>query len=172
MSAARAIENIIANLDKAAATDSRTEIRLSEEHVNDVARQCAALLSDELFMRGSLPAVLVRAEDAPGVRDAHGTPEVRRFFTGVTNGEVTGMVCTPDQRTMFVNSQHPGEGGGSTWPRPDGITTPRSATVVITKDDGGVIGSGALIRKARRAAAFGARHHPLTPKRRCLQVRR
>jgi hypothetical protein len=108
----------------------------------------------------------------PGVRDAHGTPEVRRFFTGVTNGEVTGMVCTPDQRTMFVNSQHPGEGGGSTWPRPDGITTPRSATVVITKDDGGVIGSGALIRKARRAAAFGARHHPLTPKRRCLQVRR
>jgi hypothetical protein len=43
----------------------RTEIRLSEEHVNDVARQCAALLSDELFMRGSLPAVLVRAETLP-----------------------------------------------------------------------------------------------------------
>ena len=78
----------------------------------------------------------------PGVRDdAHGTPEVRRFFTGVKNGEVTGVVCTPDQRTMFVNIQHPGEGGGSTWLRLDGITTPRSATVVITKDDGGVIGS-------------------------------
>ena len=42
---------------------------------------------------------------------------------------------------MFVNIQHPGEGGGSTWPHDDGITTPRSATVVVTKDDGGVIGT-------------------------------
>jgi hypothetical protein len=77
----------------------------------------------------------------PAVRDARGVPEVHRFFTGVTNGEVTGVVCTPDQRTMFVNIQHPGEGGGSTWPHTDGLTTPRSATVVITKDDGGVIGT-------------------------------
>ena len=48
---------------------------------------------------------------------------------------------TPDHKTMFVNIQHPGEGGGSTWPGLDGITTPRSSTVIVTKDDGGVIGT-------------------------------
>jgi secreted PhoX family phosphatase len=77
----------------------------------------------------------------PLVVDAAGRPELRRFFTGVVNCEVTGVITTPDQRTMFVNLQHPGEGGGSTWPRLDGLTVPRSATVVVVKDDGGVIGT-------------------------------
>jgi secreted PhoX family phosphatase len=77
----------------------------------------------------------------PFVRDASGTPEIKRFLTGVIECEVTGVITTPDQRTMFINIQHPGEDGGSTWPRLDGLTTPRSSTVVITKDDGGVIGT-------------------------------
>jgi secreted PhoX family phosphatase len=77
----------------------------------------------------------------PGTRDAEGRPELRRFLTGVPGCEVTGVITTPDQRTMFVNLQHPGDGGGSTWPRIDGTTVPRSATVVVIKDDGGVIGS-------------------------------
>jgi secreted PhoX family phosphatase len=77
----------------------------------------------------------------PYVNDAEGTPEIRRFFTGVPGCEVTGVITTPDQRTMFVNIQHPGESRPSTWPQDDGFTTPRAATVVITKDDGGVIGS-------------------------------
>ena len=73
--------------------------------------------------------------------DAAGAPEVRRFLTGVVGCEVTGIAMTPDQRTLFINLQHPGEAGGSTWPQQDGIATPRSATVVVTKDDGGVIGT-------------------------------
>lgn len=73
--------------------------------------------------------------------DEHGTPELRRFLTGVVGCEVTGVVTTPDQRTMFVNIQHPGELKASQWPQGDGFTTPRSATVVITKDDGGIIGT-------------------------------
>ena len=77
----------------------------------------------------------------PYVTDATGTPEIRRFLTGVIGSEVTGIITTPDQRTLFINIQHPGEDGGSTWPQTDGITTPRSATVVIAKTDGGVIGS-------------------------------
>ncbi len=68
-------------------------------------------------------------------------PEVRRFLTGVVGCEVTGTATTPDRRTLFVNLQHPGENGGSTWPRLDGVTTPRSATVVVTKDDGGIVGT-------------------------------
>jgi hypothetical protein len=77
----------------------------------------------------------------PYVRDSAGTPEMRRFLTGVIGCEVTGIITTPDQRTMFINIQHPGESGGSTWPHNDAFATPRSATVVISKDDGGVIGS-------------------------------
>jgi len=77
----------------------------------------------------------------PFVRDEAGVPQIKRFLTGVPGCEVTGVITTPDQRTMFVNIQHPGQGGGSTWPRLDGLSVPRAATVVITKDDGGVIGS-------------------------------
>lgn len=73
--------------------------------------------------------------------DDQGRPEVRRFLTGVVGCEVTGIANTPDRRTLFINLQHPGERGGSTWPQGDGYDTPRSATVVITKDDGGVIGT-------------------------------
>lgn len=62
------------------------------------------------------------------------TKEVRRFFVGAVGCEVTGVINTPDNRTMFINVQHP-EG---TWP--DG-GRPRSATVIITKQDGGKIGS-------------------------------
>jgi secreted PhoX family phosphatase len=78
--------------------------------------------------------------------------EMRRFLTGPTNCEVTGMTMTPDGRTMFVNIQHPGETPSdrsdpaeparySNWPdfRPGG--RPRSSTVVIRKVDGGVIGT-------------------------------
>lgn len=77
----------------------------------------------------------------PYVSDENGVPELRRFFTGVLGAEVTGVVTTPDQRTMFVNIQHPGDGRPSTWPQDDGLSTPRSATVVVTKDDGAVIGT-------------------------------
>jgi secreted PhoX family phosphatase len=80
------------------------------------------------------------------------TREVRRFLVGPPGCEVTGMAMTPDRRTMFVNIQHPGENAaegptdpaaprrGSNWPdfRPDG--RPRSATIAITRDDGGTIG--------------------------------
>ncbi|HYH43611.1 MAG TPA: alkaline phosphatase PhoX, partial [Burkholderiales bacterium] len=80
------------------------------------------------------------------------TGEVRRFLTGPRGAEVTGITMTPDRRTMFINIQHPGESPSersdpanpkaySTWP--DGATggRPRSGTVAIRKDDGGVIGS-------------------------------
>ncbi|QQE66592.1 phosphatase [Leptolyngbya sp. BL0902] len=72
------------------------------------------------------------------------TGEIRRLFTGVTGCEVTGVAITPDQRTMFVNIQHPGDGNPAqtNFPRPfDGVTIPRDVTVVITRKDGGVIGS-------------------------------
>jgi secreted PhoX family phosphatase len=66
--------------------------------------------------------------------------EIRRFFVGPRECEVTGIAFTPDSKTMFINIQHPGEAGASHWPD-GGAALPRSATVIITKDDGGVIGT-------------------------------
>ena len=68
------------------------------------------------------------------------TGDLRRFLVGVNECEVTGVITTPDQRTMFVNIQHPGDDGGSDWPDKTG-GLPRPATVIITKDDGGIIGT-------------------------------
>ncbi len=81
-----------------------------------------------------------------------GTREVRRFLTGPSGCEVTGATGTPDGRTMFVNIQHPGETpsersdpatpkGISSWPDGPGGGRPRSATVVIRRADGGLIGT-------------------------------
>lgn len=71
--------------------------------------------------------------------------QIKRFLVGPIDCEVTGVIMTPDQRTMFVNIQHPGDRSTATnftsnWPM-GGSNRPRSATVIITKDDGGIIGS-------------------------------
>lgn len=66
--------------------------------------------------------------------------EIRRFLVGPKECEVTGIAFTPDHKTLFVNIQHPGERGNSHWPD-GGSAIPRSATLVITKNDGGVIGT-------------------------------
>lgn len=65
------------------------------------------------------------------------TGVVKRFLVGPLGCELTGITATPDRRTLFVNIQHPTGG----WPNINGETRPRSATLVITKDDGGLIGS-------------------------------
>ena len=80
------------------------------------------------------------------------TGETRRFLTGPTNCEITGVTLTPDGTTMFINVQHPGEtptdrsdprepAKYSNWPDYTPGGRPRSSTVVIRKADGGVIGS-------------------------------
>jgi secreted PhoX family phosphatase len=72
------------------------------------------------------------------------TPEPKRLLVGVNSDEITGFTITPDQRTAFVNIQHPGNGDPSStnFPAaPDGTTIPRDCTLVITRKDGGIIGS-------------------------------
>ena len=80
---------------------------------------------------------------------------LKRFLVGPKGCEITGLSETPDGKTIFVNIQHPGEGTAmanigdatkyqSQWPSNAGYGAgkrPRSATIVITKNDGGVIGS-------------------------------
>jgi len=80
------------------------------------------------------------------------TGEIRRFMTGPRHCEVTGAALTPDGRTMFVNIQHPGETPSersdpsnprqfSSWPDYDPAGRPRSSTVAIRREDGGIIGA-------------------------------
>ncbi|NNH37723.1 PhoX family protein [Acinetobacter terrae] len=75
---------------------------------------------------------------------------LRRFLTGPKDCEITGVTMTPDYKAIFINVQHPGEDSTayndatSHWPAtqtdPTNTTArPRSATVVITRKDGGVI---------------------------------
>ena len=77
-----------------------------------------------------------------------GSKNLRRFLVGPKECEITGITETPDGKTLFVNIQHPGESTapnfatgafGSHWPG-GGLTRPRSATIVITREDGGEMG--------------------------------
>ncbi|MCX7694018.1 PhoX family phosphatase [Tepidimonas taiwanensis] len=81
--------------------------------------------------------------------------EVKRFLVGPPGCEITGIAESPDGRALFVNIQHPGENTRmadvndpskyeSQWPAKAGYgpgQRPRSATVVITRTDGGRIGT-------------------------------
>lgn len=83
------------------------------------------------------------------------TGEVRRFLTGPVGCEITGITFTPDQRTLFVNIQHPGEAplphpgrndpkkpkAISAWPDGEKGGRPRSATIAIRRADGGIVGT-------------------------------
>lgn len=83
------------------------------------------------------------------------TDTLKRFLVGPSACEITGLAETPDGKTLFVNIQHPGETTAmadiadpskytSQWPSNAGYGTgkrPRSATIVITKNDGGKVGT-------------------------------
>ena len=88
------------------------------------------------------------------------TGELKRLLTGPIESEITGITESYDGKALFINIQHPGEDTAaaniasptSSWPysntgngNPATPTTaktirPRSATIVLTRIDGGVIG--------------------------------
>jgi len=101
----------------------------------------------------------VNGVDVTGTQDTFigatlGEARLRRFLVAPKGAEVTGITETEDGKTLFVNIQHPGEDtpalGGSAqfnaqslWPGNQGYGVagrPRSATIVITRNDGGLIG--------------------------------
>lgn len=72
------------------------------------------------------------------------TAELRRLLVGVPGCEITGITATPDRRTLFINVQHPGNGLPSvtSFPLPfDGVSVPRDCTLVLRRNDGGLVGS-------------------------------
>lgn len=93
-----------------------------------------------------IPGLLVNAAGQQVPVNGQNQGGLRRFFVGPNGCEVTGIAFTPDNRTLFVNIQHPGN-----WPVSEDATEgafggkrvrPRSSTVVIQREDGGEIGTG------------------------------
>jgi len=103
--------------------------------------------SDDVF-DGCNDMIVVTPVNAPAPRP------VKRFLVGPMGCEICGPMLSPDEKTFFAAIQHPGENNakgvryadlrwtGEAPPStfPDG-GWPRSAVVVVRKDDGGVIGS-------------------------------
>lgn len=87
--------------------------------------------------------------------------QLKRLLTGPIDCEITGITETYDGKALFINIQHPGENTKaenlatptSSWPYSDTgsgnpatantakSARPRSATIVLTRKDGGVVGT-------------------------------
>ncbi len=89
--------------------------------------------------------------------EGEGRGTSRMFFRVPVGAEMCGPWFTPDDKTLFVAVQHPAVDGAPDWDKFAKVSTfetpatrwpdfqagmpPRPSVVVITKDDGGVIGS-------------------------------
>jgi hypothetical protein len=114
---------------------------------------------------GDGQATTVNNAGGPGVGTFVGAKPtantLKRFLVGPVDCEITGYAESPDGKAIFVNIQHPGEDtpisafgatanpaaytshwpGNASYGAGGNAARPRSATIVITKDDGGRIGS-------------------------------
>jgi uncharacterized protein len=80
------------------------------------------------------------------VSAAKGRVVPKALFRAPVGAEVTGPCFTPDNRSLFLSVQHPAEHStydkpSTRWPDFNDTMPPRSAVVVIQKQDGGVVGS-------------------------------
>ena len=95
------------------------------------------------------------ADDAAGLVDGlyaadtagRGRALTRLFYQAPIGAEVAGPRFTPDDTTLFLSIQHPGEDPGSSydapstrWPDFRADLPPRPSVVAITRRDGGPVG--------------------------------
>ncbi|MDQ3700979.1 MAG: DUF839 domain-containing protein, partial [Chloroflexota bacterium] len=91
-------------------------------------------------------------EPQPATDSIYGVPtagpfrgQVKRLVNGVPGGEIAALEFTPDNRTLFLSIQHPGEGGTVADPIshfPDGGNLIARPTVIaVRRQDGGLIGA-------------------------------
>ncbi|WP_313625082.1 PhoX family phosphatase [Achromobacter sp.] len=95
-------------------------------------------------MLAVIPGALSDSTGTGPAINASNQADLRRFFVGPNEAEITGFAFTPDYTSIFLNVQHP-----VNWPSYDtddattattGVVRPRSSTVVIQRADGGPIG--------------------------------
>lgn len=106
--------------------------------------------SDGIFADCNDMVLIAPVADGPGPRP------VKRFLVGPVGAEICGPTLTPDETAFFCAIQHPGEGdvAGTDYSRlrwagegqkppssfPDGNGAwPRSAVVIISRNDGGPV---------------------------------
>lgn len=92
----------------------------------------------------------IKKNDAVYVVEVEGVQRgmTKMFLSGLPGGEVCGPEFTPDNRTLFVAIQHPGEAKESTFANPVSRfpdytldMPPRPSVVAIYRPDGGKVGS-------------------------------
>lgn len=107
------------------------------------AEEVAEQTNDQML--AVIPSTLLDADGNPDVVNPANQSELRRFFVGPNDCEVTGLAYTGDYQTFFINVQHPGN-----WPSSDDATVetadgvvvrPRACTVAIRRLDGGAVGA-------------------------------
>ncbi|MET1113410.1 MAG: PhoX family phosphatase [Comamonas sp.] len=95
-------------------------------------------------MLAVIPKPMSESTGTGPIINASNQAELRRFFIGPNEAEVTGIAFTPDNTAIFLNIQHPGN-----WPAYDTTDAtavasskvrPRSSTVVIQRIDGKPVG--------------------------------
>jgi secreted PhoX family phosphatase len=92
----------------------------------------------------------IKKNDAVYVVEVEGPQRglAKMFMSGLPGGEICGPAFTPDNRTLFVAIQHPGEAENSTFAHPlsrfpdytPGMP-PRPSVVAIHRTNGGKVGS-------------------------------
>ena len=91
-----------------------------------------------------IPSTLMDENGNPDVINPNNQSELRRFFVGPNDCEVTGLAFTDNYQNFFVNVQHPGNWPSSsdaTIETETGVTVrPRASTVAIRRIDGGAVG--------------------------------
>jgi hypothetical protein len=101
------------------AQDGRVIVQLEEERFNEIVRQCAALLRNQIYIRGVLPFAITRAADVAGgrqVEDDDGTAVeiagVRHrpgalVFTGAERERVAFLPARRRPRALRPSSCYP-----------------------------------------------------------------
>ena len=123
------------------AFDARGILWIQTDNGIDGGRKNAVARATNDQMLAVIPGALAAHTDSGPVVAAGNQSDMRRFFVGPNEAEITGFAYTPDYRSIFLNIQHP-----VNWPAygtqdatavPAGKVRPRSATVVIQRADGG-----------------------------------
>lgn len=75
--------------------DPRERIELAPQWINETSRKCAQLLREDIFMRGRLPAALVRAEEVCGGDAEDGEEEPGVIVGGVRHAKGSPILTDP-----------------------------------------------------------------------------
>lgn len=127
------------------AFDNRGILWVQTDNGIDGGRNNAVAKATNDQMLAVVPGAMSTSGSGTGpVINAQNQGDLRRFFVGPNEAEITGFAFTPDHKTIFLNVQHPvnwpAYGTSDATVAPSGTVRPRAATVVIQRADGGEIG--------------------------------